>query len=494
MGAVWILATALMNNQSEVFRMQEHMEHRAPPTPIGTLIACLALAWPVVAIVQGCGDDSGSTSVDAAQDASVNQDGQVGGDAGQDAQSGSDANAPDSSTPPPDNCAALPAPTGTIVHVSPDKASQLAGIVAQAESETTILLDDGTYDMSGGDSGYRLWFQTPNVTLRGASGNRDAVVLDGGYGTNEIVEITASNITIADLTIQKAYDHPIHVTGTSTADIDGTLIYNVHIIDPGEQGIKINATTENHYADHGRIECSLIELTDAGRSHIRNNCYTGGIDAHLAWGWIVRLNTIRGFWCDSGLSEHGIHMWRMCRDSLIERNRIIDCARAIGFGMSETSSGRDRAYPDNPYSDVGYMDHIDGIIRNNFIHSTISGYDSGIDLWQAHGAQVYHNTVMGPQGGFSAIEWRFDHASAIVKNNLTNLSLLERNGATAEQAGNLDSATSADFVDLAGDDLHLAASSSAVDSGVDLAAGLCDDDIDADPRTGPRDVGADERK
>jgi hypothetical protein len=51
------------------------------------------------------------------------------------------------------------------------------------------------------------------------------------------------------------------------------------------------------------------------------------------------------------------------------------------------------------------------------------------------------------------------------------------------------------FVDAAAGDLHLVAgASAAIDQGVDLAAGLCDDDIDGDARPlgGARDVGADE--
>jgi uncharacterized repeat protein (TIGR01451 family) len=51
------------------------------------------------------------------------------------------------------------------------------------------------------------------------------------------------------------------------------------------------------------------------------------------------------------------------------------------------------------------------------------------------------------------------------------------------------------FVDGAGGDLHLTQSaSSAIDRGVPVAAGLCDDDIDGHPRPsgGGRDIGADE--
>ena len=54
-------------------------------------------------------------------------------------------------------------------------------------------------------------------------------------------------------------------------------------------------------------------LTDAGRAQVQD-CYTGGIDAHSAWGWVVRDNVFEGFWCDQGLSEHAVHFWVTGRD------------------------------------------------------------------------------------------------------------------------------------------------------------------------------------
>ena len=125
------------------------------------------------------------------------------------------------------------------------------------------------------------------MTLRSASGNREAVVLDGNYITTEIIQIVASNVTIADLTLREANYHPIHVMTDDGSDTLNTLIYNVHIIDPGQQAIKINPNSGGYYPDNGVIACSYIELTDAGRSQVWNingSCYTGGVDAHQARG------------------------------------------------------------------------------------------------------------------------------------------------------------------------------------------------------------------
>ena len=237
------------------------------------------------------------------------------------------------------NCPALPPPGGNIVTVS--SVDDLVYRVNTATQGTTILVADGTYNLNG----EYLRFDVPDVTLRSASGNREAVVLDGNYATTEIAQIVASHVTIANLTLRKAYNHPIHVMSSGSSDTLNTYIYNVHIIDPGQQAIKINPVPGGHYTDNGIVACSHIELTDAGRSQIRDNCYTGGVDAHQSRGWDIRDNLIEGFWCAQGLSEHAVHAWTGSRDTLVERNMLINNARGVGFGL--VTSGTGRTYSDN---------------------------------------------------------------------------------------------------------------------------------------------------
>ncbi len=391
-------------------------------------------------------------------------------------------------------CPALAAPTGNIVDVA--TVAQLENAVNNAISGTTIRVADGTYNLNG----VYLLFDVPNVTLRSASGNREAVVLDGNYITTEIAQIAASNVTIADITLREAYYHPIHVVSTASSHTLNTLIYNVHVIDPGEQGIKINPAGSGYFTDNGVIACSNIELTDAGRPNIRNNCYTGGIDAHQSQNWVVRDNRIEGFWCDAGLSEHAIHFWVGSRDTLVERNVLVNNARGIGFGLVETGSGR--TYGDNPCpSAVGYVDHFGGIVRNNVIFvnrtglfASEYGFDCGLCFWQACGTKALHNTVVSTQAPFSSIEWRFSNTIVDITNNLVSHNLRDRGG-TDTQAGNLQNAPLTLFVDGANGNLHLQSSAStAIDQGAALAAGLCNDDMDAVARPigAARDIGADE--
>ncbi len=395
-------------------------------------------------------------------------------------------------------CPGLPPPAGAVVDVLPADAPSLAGIVAGAASGTTIRLHDGFYDLSCGDSGCRLSFATPGVTLRSASGNRDAVVLDGAYLTNELVSIHASGVVVADLTLMRAYDHPVHVSGLAGSPIAGILLHNLRIVDPGQQGVKVNPIGDG-YVDDSTAECCSIELTDVGRTHVRDGCYTGGIDVHMARGWVVRRNRVSGFWCDDGLSEHGIHFWRGCRDTVVEENLILDCARGVGFGLGETGTGRD--YPDDPYPGVGYKGHVDGVIRNNFVAAaspgllaSADGFDTGVSLEQAYGARVVHNTVASTQEPLSSsIEWRFPNSVVEVANNLASSDLLARDGASATSAGNLDTVPLTWVTSVATGDLHLtAAAAPAVGGGVALPAGLADTDFDGEPRDSSPDVGADE--
>jgi len=395
-------------------------------------------------------------------------------------------------------CPALPPPTGAVVDVS--SVAQLQEAVNNAASGITIRIADGVYDLDG----VYLRLDVPGVTLRSASGDREAVILDGNYVTTEIVQVVASDVTIADLTLREALYHPIHVMSTASGDALNTLIYNVHILDPGQQAIKINPVPGGHYPDDGLIACSHIELTDAGRPRvweINGSCYTGGVDAHQAQGWVVRDNLIGGFWCPEGLSEHAIHFWRACRDTLVERNWLLDNARGVGLGMDE--EGQARTYADDPCPAAGgaYVDHYGGLVRNNMIFAgraelfgSECGFDCGICLWQACGAQVVHNTVASTEEPFSSIEWRFEWTDVDVINNLVSHNLRDRGG-TARLSSNLENQPLSLFVNGAAGDLHLKASASeAIDRGAAVAPGLCDGDVDGDPRPigSAPDVGADE--
>jgi hypothetical protein len=373
----------------------------------------------------------------------------------------------------------------------------LQSIISGLNPNDTVLFENGIYNLNGS----YLWVSAPGATLRGKSGNPADVIIDGNYTGTELITVSAPDVTVAEMTITKAFTHPIHITANSAGDISGTLIYRVHIIDPREQGIKINPDTSGHFADSGTIACSTIELTDAGRPHINpasGGCYTGGIDAHQARDWTIRDNTITGFYCSTGLSEHAIHLWRGGRDTLVERNTLINNARGIGFGLAD--SGDARTYSDNPCPEAGsaYVDHYGGIIRNNTIFAnsqnlfdTPDGFDCGICLWSACKPKVIHNTVVSTGANFSSIEWRFAGAQGVeITNNIATHPIMEREDANGTTAGNIEQASLSLFINGADGDLHPADGSDAIDSGVAVAPGLCDNDKDLNARDSTPDAGA----
>jgi len=293
--------------------------------------------------------------------------------------------------------------------------------------------------------------------------------------------------------------HPIHVTGGPDGDVWSTVLHNLQIMDAGQQFVKVNASgrTPDTYADHGVLECSLFELTAAGRPNVASEpggCYTGGIDGHEARGWRVHKNIFRGIACDNGsLAEHAIHFWSGSRDTMVEDNLIIDCARGIGFGLGDGSNvDSQRAYLDNPYPSVDYVGHYDGNIRNNMIaiSSEFAFFDTGIELEQARGTKVLHNTVIHPDTAFASISHRFADTRVVLENNLVR-TIRGRDGSEASGTTNVEHAPDDLFVDVADHDLHLRKSAAlAIDQGeVVTDSG---NDIDGDVRDAAPDIGADE--
>jgi hypothetical protein len=285
-------------------------------------------------------------------------------------------------------------------------------------------------------------------------------VLDGGaYQSGNVLAVEASHVTIADVTLRRANFHLIHVRGGG----DHVRLHNLHLVDGREQLIKVNPSATGAQNDHGVLACSLLELTAAGRAHIEAHptpgfdCYTGGLNVHQARGWVVRDNTFRAIYCPrKGLALSAIHFWRTSRDTVVERNRIVNCARGIGFGLGVDRTRRNYAdLPADATLDRG-VQHLGGIIRNNVIWSDIGNrFDTGITLEQARGARVLHNTVYA-NAGFSAIDARFPLSDPIIRGNLANLRITGRHGARPVIDDNVVNASASFFVDPAVGNLRLA--------------------------------------
>jgi hypothetical protein len=388
-------------------------------------------------------------------------------------------------------CPALPAAAGAIVNAKPSDAGSLHTLVKNAAAGSTVLLADGTYSITS-----TLQLAKASVTLRSASNDASKVIIDGKYAVNELVAVSASDVTIAHVTLTHAVDHAIHAYPPgANQDVKNLLVYGARLVDNGEQFVKVNPNgTTPGYVDEGRIECSEFVMTAAGRPKVESccgGCYTGGIDVHAGWKWVVRNNRFQGIYCDNGgLAEHAIHFWRGARDTLVENNTIIDCARGIGFGLGGGTGSR--VYPDNPHGGAK-LAHYDGIIRNNVVWANHAFYDTGIELDIAKQPLVFHNTVVHGSGAtkfFSSIDYRFPETFAVIQNNLTS-KITVRDGAKGTVDHNLQNTPLSHFV-APGTDFHLkSGATSAIDQGVSVPqAGV---DMDGKPHSqGAPDLGADE--
>jgi len=336
---------------------------------------------------------------------------------------------------------------------------------ANAEGNLEILLEDGTYTLDD-----MLWVEGVNITVRGRSGNRDAVVIEGGGMSgpvSHVFNVTGDYFSAENMTVGRVANHGIQIHGD--ADCDYPRVVNVRFVDTGEQMLKVSYDPGNTAAsDGGLVENCLFEYT-AG---VGPQYYIGGVDAHRAYDWIVRGNTFRSIKSpEVDLAEHAVHFWSDSRGTIVEKNVITDCDRGIGFGLGESG-------------------HSGGTIRNNFVHTT---RDVGIGLENASGARVYNNTLY-TEGYPNSVEYRFGGTSGVsIINNLANGAIASRDGGSGTLGANVTDAEADWFVDPTAGNLHL---TSSVPSVVDRGQTLADvaDDIDGQTRPqGPAyDIGADE--
>tara|TARA_R110002096_G_scaffold350395_3_gene543569 strand:- start:18691 stop:20127 length:1437 start_codon:yes stop_codon:yes gene_type:complete len=406
---------------------------------------------------------------------------------------------------------------GTIVEVSPAGPGQvtvdgatttLRAVVAAAEPGDTIVLADGTYTFAESDGANftGLYFTKDNITLRSASGDASAVILDSDYadhgGSTAPITISAAGITVSDLTVRRSIFHLVHFSGGGS----NSIIHNVRLLDGGQQFLK--SSSGNGTIDNVRVTCGEFAMTSEGRDNVwgygatngGTRCYTGGIDAHEAIDWVVSDNRFEGIYCDAtgvqrpahgkkgderggttyngGLAEHAIHMWDSASGGhTLVRNHIVNCARGIGVGLVDDVYG--------------------AFIANNMIFSEHAGggeHDVAISVERGHGTRIINNTVffLSPDAYPNGIEYRFDSSDTEIRNNLTNGLIKSRNGAEAITNANLANAESSWFADPNRGDLHLAGCDLAGVAGAGDAVPGAEMDIDGELRESAVDLGADQ--
>lgn len=373
------------------------------------------------------------------------------------------------------NPPALPpsAPTST---VSVSTVNGLISAVGNLQSGQTISIAAGTYDLTGLTSALYIPQNISNWSVRGATGSRDDVVIKGA-GMSGSVNYgfwigQSPGGTIANLTIDGVKTHGI----IANAGTHSLLVHNVRIIDSGDQSVKSSSNPNGAGNTGGIVQYSVFEYRTTD-----NNNYTNGVDVHEGDGWIVRYNLFKNFLSPAGqgLAGPAVLMWNGTKNTVVEGNTFINCARGISLGLIDKADG---------------FDHEGGVIQNNFFYRDANlsqQVDVPIYVGDSPNTKVYHNTTI-VQGSYPyAIEYRFASTTGTdIKNNLTDGGYRARDGAVGSLGGNIATATLSMFVSPATGDLHLVAGASPINRGVGITGFTTD--IDAQIRDSQLDVGADE--
>jgi Right handed beta helix region len=382
----------------------------------------------------------------------------------------------------PPSAPPLPAPTGQVISVS--TVSELQAAVNGLASGQTILIQPGTYRLT---QELRFRFGVTNVALRGATNNRDDVVILGsGMGTkgvNIAVKVEdAQDVLLANFSVGQAYWHPIQLKGEMGAE--RVHIYNVRLFDAGQQFLKSTVDFNNpNGVDGVTVEYSLFEYTKIGPAY----GYTQGIDVHTGADWVIRYNVFRNITVPRTATYRqrpAIDLWSGSRNTLVYGNLILNCERGIILGVMQQ--------PQFEHS------HFGGAVFNNVIYRAAGATfnpDAGISIWDSPNTKVFNNTVIQNGTYPDAIEYRFTGTTNVqIYNNLTDAAIRSRDGAQATLANNYTQATAAFFVNPAAADLHLsAAATAAVDKGRSLTDFTVDFDGQLRPAGAAWDIGADER-
>jgi hypothetical protein len=373
----------------------------------------------------------------------------------------------------------LPKTSGPTVLVS--NVPELIRAINQAQSGQTILVEDGHYMML-----QYVQISADNVTLRGASGHRERVIIDGAESRHrELLGISAcSGVTIADLTIQNIQCNGFKVN--SDSNVQNLTIYNciIHNIwQRGVKGVKVpKAGREEIRPKNCRIQYCLFyndrpkRLSD-DPADIAGGNYVAGIDVMFAKDWIISDNVFVGIQGRTFEGRGAIFIWHDSQDCVIERNIIIDCDIGLQLGN-----------PHRP-SDIEYH-CVRFIARNNFITRVP---EAGIVTVYTKDCNLLNNTIHDPESRLQRLlRTVFTNDGLLIANNLiSGPGIRNESESKITFLNNLIKNVSDDFIDPARGNLHLKRTAiEAIDKGMVLTDVV--EDIDKQQREAKPDIGADE--
>ena len=381
----------------------------------------------------------------------------------------------------------LPPPAGNVVRVQ--NVAELQQAAAALKPGQTILIAPGVYQMQ-----QSLVIQNAdNVAIRGAGGDRSKVVLDfaGSRHAEGVVFTRCKRALLADLTVQNIKQNGIKINGDLGAE--QVTLRNVHSRNVWQRHVKgpqvpPGANGKPAWAPGHRIEFCLFEndrpkqvgddpYEDENPNNYRHN-YVGGMDLMGTDGLVVADNVFRNIRGKTGEGRGAVFIWVGSKNTVVERNLVIDCDQGICLGNS--SRGKE-----------GVAHATDCIVRNNFV---VRCPESNLFASFTKGCKFLHNTVHDPQGRFRRLlRAAGPNEGLVVAGNLFSgpeIPAENREGQITFR-DNLNRDVTGYFRDPAAGDLRLvAAAVDAIDRGPEPA--LVTDDIATRPRRGRADIGADE--
>lgn len=392
------------------------------------------------------------------------------------------AASPDCSWLPPSP--ELPSPAGQVIRVG--TVEQLFAAGRTVRPGGTILLEDGHYMMP-------RYFElaTDGVILRGVSGDRDKVVLDGAESRHgELVGLRAcSDVVIADLTIQNIRHNGFKInsdSGVQRMTIHNCVIHNVW--QRGVKGVRVPPANPEVRPPRGCVIEHCLFYNDrpktldddpADTPDSFNGNYVGGIDVMYADGWAIHDNVFCGLRGRTGEARGAIFLWHDSKDCVIERNVIVDCDSGICLGNS--SRGPDTKIHCRRC-----------IVRNNFVTRCP---ENGILADYTEDCLIAQNTIHDPSSRLKRLI-RLVHDNpglGVVNNLLSGPPMRVETESPVRFAANVTRNVAECFVDPAKGDLHL---NGVLPPGVEPVPSIerVPEDFDREPRGRLTTVGADQRK
>ncbi|MFC1635586.1 nitrous oxide reductase family maturation protein NosD [Planctomycetota bacterium] len=374
---------------------------------------------------------------------------------------------------------ALPPAEDSSVVVS--DVQSLVEALREAKPGQTILVKDGHYMMP-----HYVQITKDNVTLRGASGHRERVILDGAKSIHgELLGITnCSGVTIADLTIQNIKWNGFKIN--SQTNVQKLTIHNCIIHNIWQRGIKgVKVPKENRDAvrpKQCRIQYCLFyndrpkRLSDDAADIAKGN-YIAGIDVMYATDWIISDNVFVGIQGRTFEGRGAVFIWHDSQDCVIQRNIIIDCDVGLQLG--------------NPHRDSETIHHcVRCIARNNFI---TRAPEAGIVTVYTRDCKILNNTIHDPDSRMGRlIRTVFANDGLVIANNLlSGPRMRNESNSKITFLNNLVKDLTDSFANPTHGDLHLTDGAiDVIDKGIVLPE--VTEDIDRESRDIRIDIGADE--